>query len=306
MSVSGTLIIDKPLGLTSHDVVQQVRRMLRLRSVGHAGTLDPLATGVLVVCVGWATRLAEYFTVHDKEYEACICFGVSTDTDDAEGQIVAMSGHMPSRAGLEAHLPSMIGEQMQRPPLRSAIKRAGTPLYKYARRGETVDVALRPVIIRALELLDYGPPRLHLRVECGSGTYVRSLARDLGEQLDTRAYLHGLVRTRSGPFRLTDAVTLEDVWAAVEENRPEKVLRPMATLLHDWPALVLDGSVSRFEHGALVPADTRPDTSVRVFDRAGNLIGIGQATRQGWQPVKVCPRADDNTANRPRAGRGPA
>ena len=180
--ISGLLNIDKPTGLTSHDVVARIRKLAKQKKVGHAGTLDPLATGVLLVCLGQATRLIEYVMAGRKQYRATIHFGLTTDTLDADGQVIAErdASHL-TEAELRQILPAFQGQIEQVPPIFSALKQGGQPLYKLARAGKTVEVAPRRVTIDSLKWLDWQPPKLTLEVVCSPGTYVRSLARDLGE-----------------------------------------------------------------------------------------------------------------------------
>lgn len=221
--LSGILAIDKPAGMTSHDVVNRVRSIMQERRVGHAGTLDPMATGVLLVCVGPATRLSNYIMGHDKVYCARIMFGAATDTDDAQGRIIA-TGSIPDEvfdplfaAGFVA---SLKGEHEQVPPQYSAIKRAGNVAYKVAREGGTLDLGSRLCTVFDATLTEMeieGPPSWSIRVTVSKGTYIRSLARDIGEALDTHAHLGALRRERSGPIDLESTITLE-MLEAVDHN----------------------------------------------------------------------------------------
>ncbi|GAC1567018.1 MAG: hypothetical protein NVS3B14_11740 [Ktedonobacteraceae bacterium] len=202
--MDGILNINKPTGMTSHDVVAKVRKLLKQKRVGHAGTLDPAASGVLPICVGQATRVAEYLSESGKAYQATIVFGTVTDTYDSEGAIIrTVSTDDLTLARIETLLPAFLGEQMQAPPRYSAIKLQGQPASKRARAGEDVTMKARPITIYRLEIIDWQSlqsPALTLAIECSKGTYIRSLAYDLGEQSGYGAYLGGLVRTRSGPF----------------------------------------------------------------------------------------------------------
>ncbi len=208
--LGGVLNIDKPAGWTSHDVVGRVRRLAGLRQVGHAGTLDPMATGVLLLCVGRATRLLEYLTGQPKTYLAEVTLGISTDTYDAEGEITARKP-LPdlSRQQVEAALNAFRGEIMQRPPAYSALKRDGVALYRRARAGEQVTVEPRPVIVYDLALLSFDGRTVNLHVRCGAGTYVRSIAHDLGQALGCGGHLSALRRTAVGRFSVGTATTLE-------------------------------------------------------------------------------------------------
>src|SRR5947209_2606309 len=198
--MDGIFNINKPTGMTSHDVVAKVRKLLHQKRVGHAGTLDPAASGVLPICVGQATRVAEYLSESGKAYTATITFGIVTDTYDAEGEVVRTTDASSlTRSQIEAILPHFTGPQMQLPPRYSAIKLQGQPAYKRVRAGEEITLEVRPIEISHLQVLDWQParePRITLAVECSKGTYIRSLAYDLGEQLGYGAHLSALVRDR--------------------------------------------------------------------------------------------------------------
>lgn len=206
------IVIDKPAGVTSHDVVQTVRRAIRQRRVGHAGTLDPSATGVLVILAGRATRLSEFLTSAEKEYEGRMVLGASTDTQDAEGAVVSEGDFSQvTEAALRERFGALTGDLMQTPPMVSAVKRDGRPLYELAREGIEIEREARPVTVREFELIRYTPPDVLFRVVCSKGTYVRTLAHDVGETLGCSAHLGELRRTRSGDFTLAEAITLDDV-----------------------------------------------------------------------------------------------
>jgi tRNA pseudouridine55 synthase len=214
-NVDGILNLNKPQGWTSHDVVAHVRRLTRIRRVGHAGTLDPMATGVLLVCLGRATRIAEYLMAGRKRYRAVVRLGISTDSHDADGQITASAPVSIDLEDVEGALSDFRGSIAQVPPMVSAIKRDGQPLYKLARRGMTVQRAARPVEVYELTLTDWQPPSLTLELACSPGTYVRALARDLGLKLGCGAHLTELIRLASGSFSLSRAIELEQFNAAV-------------------------------------------------------------------------------------------
>ncbi|MGQ9515958.1 MAG: tRNA pseudouridine(55) synthase TruB [Anaerolineae bacterium] len=287
--VSGILLIDKPAGLTSHDVVEKVRRLTHQRKAGHAGTLDPLATGLLVVCLGQATRLVPYLIGHDKSYRARLRLGQSTDTYDAEGHITyEHSGPLPDRSQVEAVLPAFLGDIEQEPPAFSAVKVAGEPLYRRARRGEGVSAPSRRVWIDRLELTAWEPPYLTLEIDCSAGTYVRSLAHDIGRRLGCGAFVAGLVRTRSGPFRLEQAVSLEKLARA---GQWQGYLLPLDAGLQDLPAFILtpDEAV-RVGFGQPIagpaPADDRP---ARAYAEDGRLLAVLHFDPQTglWHPRVV-------------------
>lgn len=297
--MDGILNINKPTGMTSHDVVAKVRKLLKQRRVGHAGTLDPAASGVLPICVGQATRVAEYLSESGKAYQATIIFGAVTDTYDSEGTIIrTASTEGLTHAAIEAMLATMLGEQMQVPPRYSAIKLQGQPAYKRARAGEEVAMEARPITIYKLEIIDWQAsptPTLTLAVECSKGTYIRSLAYDLGEKLGCGAYLGALVRTRSGPFTLTESITLEQLAQAAEQGTIEAFLHPADKALGQYPALVLDETTTeRVRHGNAFRIDEETDalseqTLARVYDDKGQFMAIAEwdEERGGWQPVKV-------------------
>jgi tRNA pseudouridine55 synthase len=214
--MNGILNINKATGMTSHDVVAKIRRLLKEKRVGHAGTLDPAASGVLPICVGQATRVAEYLSESGKAYLATILFGTVTDTYDAEGTILRTSSIADlALNSVEEALGRFLGPQMQVPPRFSAIKLHGQPAYKRTRSGEDITLQPRPIVIYALQVTEWNPPFVTLAIECGKGTYIRSLAYDLGEYLGCGASLHSLVRTRSGPFHLSESITLDQVADAI-------------------------------------------------------------------------------------------
>lgn len=281
----GVLNIDKPQDLTSHDVVNRVRRLLGIRRVGHAGTLDPLATGVLLVCVGAATRIAEYLQAGHKIYAVTVRLGEETDTYDAAGKLVA-SRPVPafSRASLEQTVASFLGDILQRPPIFSALKRGGRPAYELARAGVEINLEPRPVSLLAIEIIDWQTPDLTLQLSSSPGFYVRSLAHDIGQALGCGAHVRSLRRLASGTWRVEEAVTLEilaaagDGWAAFLHGLP--------AALAMLPALVLPtGLAYRFALGqaaplpALQPEGIPPLVSGaewRVFAPPEQFIGIGR------------------------------
>ena len=289
--MDGVIVIDKPEGLTSHDVVAAARRLLGEKRIGHTGTLDPLATGVLPLACGRATRLVRFLSAAEKTYEATVLFGVTTDTLDVTGEEISRSGGVPSRDALVAALRTFEGEQMQVPPAYSAKKVAGRRAYELARRDEPV--ALDPVRVRVLgiELVEYGNDRCRISLTCSSGFYVRALVRDLGERCGTGATLEALRRTRSGDFSLDEAVDLDTLGPIRDRTNPESrianpaletVLIPMERLLPDFPAVTVTAEgVTRVSHGQQVrpmdlAADGRLDAAewVRLLDPGGALVGV--------------------------------
>jgi tRNA pseudouridine55 synthase len=286
----GLIVVDKPVGPTSHSVVNLVRRGTGVRKVGHAGTLDPRASGVLVLCLGPATRLSEYLSSGTKHYQAVVRFGRSTDTYDADGQVVRETGRAPERAEIEGVLSEFTGDLQQVPPAYSAIKLHGKKAYQLARAGEEVDLEPRQVTIYALKAVDYQPPDLSLDVECSAGTYIRSLAHDLGERLSTGAHLAALRRTQAGPFSLSQAVTLAELEAAFGDRSWTEYVLPAAAGLPDMPLVSVDSDeLELVRFGRPLPAPGPVEGLARAVDDAGNLVAILEADVQkdAWLPRKV-------------------
>jgi len=289
--VSGVLVVDKPVGLTSHDVVQIIRRGTGIRRAGHTGTLDPRASGVLVILIGPAVRLSEYVSASDKRYQATIRLGSSTDTFDADGRI---TDSYPTDSITEAQfnetLQQFVGEMEQVPPPYSAVKVKGRKAYEMAREGEEVDLAPRIINVYSLEVLEWAPPEAVIDVYCSSGTYVRSLANDLGKSLGTGAHLVGLRRTKSGRFTLRDAVPLRRLQESFDAGNWYRFLIPAAEALADWPMVELDADqVELIRHGHRIPAEPDQKGWVRGVSQQGDLVGlleIDEETRE-WQPRKV-------------------
>src|SRR5512143_1691779 len=256
-AISGVLVVDKPVGLTSHDVVQIVRKGTNIRRAGHTGTLDPRASGVLVILIGPAVRLSEYVSASDKRYQAVIRLGATTDTYDADGRILSTSPvDKITESQFEEALSTFEGEIEQVPPPYSAVKIKGRKAYEMAREGEEIDLAPRRIKVYNLELLEWAPPEAVIDVYCSSGTYVRSLAHDLGEKLGCGAHLVGLRRTKSGRFTLRDAVPLRKLREAFETGTWYQYLIPAAEALSDWPSVELsEEQVEDIRHGHRIRTD---------------------------------------------------
>jgi tRNA pseudouridine55 synthase len=297
--LDGILVVDKPIGPTSHDLVGLVRRLAATKRVGHGGTLDPFASGVLPLFLGRATRLVEFHLADRKAYRATVCFGASSTTDDLEGELTIADGPAPTREAVRAALPSLTGTISQRPPAYSAIKVGGRRAYAMARAGETVELAERTVTIDTLEIVDWDDsepdrPIVVLDVRCTAGTYVRALARDLGERLGSGAYLGALRRTGAGSFRAEDAVNLDVVRAAAAEG-PEgllPLLRPIDDGLDRFPEVLLSGAeVAAVSRGQFVRPDAGfPPAAERYRLRAasGTLVAIATDAGTGrLAPDKV-------------------
>jgi len=289
--VSGVLVVDKPIGLTSHDVVQIIRRGTGIRRAGHTGTLDPRASGVLVVLIGPAVRLSEYVSASDKRYQATIQLGRSTDTYDSEGTVIkATPVENISEEQFDEILQSYVGEIEQVPPPYSAVKVKGKKAYEMARKGKPVDLEPRIINVFNLEILEWAPPELVIDVYCSSGTYVRSLANDLGDSLGTGAHLIGLRRTKSGQFTLRDAVPLRRLKESFDAGDWYQFLIPASDALGDWPLLELNpDEVELVRHGHRIPAEPDSNDWVRGLTQQGDLVALleNDPETNEWQPRKV-------------------
>jgi len=289
--VSGVLVVDKPIGLTSHDVVQIIRRGTGIRRAGHTGTLDPRASGVLVVLIGPAVRLSEYVSASDKRYQATVRLGSSTDTYDSEGTVTgssAFDGITEER--FDEVLQKFVGEIEQVPPPYSAIKVKGRKAYEMAREGEEVDLEPRKIQVYSLEVLEWAPPEVVIDVYCSSGTYVRSLANDLGNDLGCGAHLIGLRRTKSGRFTLRDAVPLRRLQEAFDAGNWYRSLIPAAEALADWPIVELNADdVELVRHGHRIPAEEGSAGWSRGVSQQGDLVALLEFEEEDseWQPRKV-------------------
>jgi tRNA pseudouridine55 synthase len=290
----GFLVVDKPGGMTSHDVVAHVRRGISLKRIGHTGTLDPMATGVLILCLDEGTRLAEYVTAEQKEYIATVRLGIETDSYDADGRTtVTVDASHINRADFEGALGHFRGDILQTPPMVSAIKQGGVPLHELARAGKTVERAARPVHIYEIELLDWQAPDAVIRVVCSVGTYIRSIAHDLGEMLAVGAHLTTLRRTRVGV--ISNPIAWDTLQTAFAANTWQQYVINENLPLHAMPTLTLDAALTAgFQHGQplLLPDDLSiPDvtdrTPIRLYDPAQQFIGIGEFRVRRLWPVKV-------------------
>ncbi len=293
-AVDGVLFLDKPVGLSSNAALQRARRLLDAEKAGHGGTLDPQAAGLLPLLLGEATKFAADLLDADKAYEAELSLGIRTSTGDAEGEVVADRRERVAgidRAACQAALAGFVGEISQVPPMHSALKHQGRPLYEYARRGALVERAPRRVVVHAIELIAHDAGTLRIRVACSKGTYIRTLAEDVGEVLGCGAYLVGLRRVTVGRFTLVDAISLEALEAMSGADRLA-VLRPVDALLERLERLDLDApAASRFRHGQrLVLPDpgsaSRAPRRVRVYG-AGELLGVGTLDDIRLSPVRL-------------------
>ena len=295
-AISGVMVIDKPVGLTSHDVVNIVRYGTGIRRAGHTGTLDPRASGVLVILVGPAVRLSEFISASDKRYQAIIRLGAATDTFDADGRFTRLpiENMDVTESEFEQALASFTGEITQTPPPYSAIKIKGRRAYDMARKGETVEIQPRQITVHNLELLEWAPPEVVVDIHCSSGTYVRSLANDVGEQLGVGGYLVGLRRTKSGRFSLREAIPLRKLQEAFKDGSWYQYIIPAAEALSEWPSIELQPEqVDAISHGHRIPADPAvvpgPRNLARGVSMAGELVALMEldTTTSEWQPKKV-------------------
>lgn len=256
MDVSGVINVLKPPGMTSNDVVVTLRRKLRIKKVGHTGTLDPAAAGVLPICIGRATRLAEYITSELKTYRAEMVLGIETDTLDAEGRIISRSEKLPDIEKIHKTFKQYQGKIKQQPPMYSAIKHKGKPLYSLARKGQHIDIPYREVMLYKNNIIRIIPPdRIFFEVECSKGTYIRSLCRDMGKTMGCGAYLSFLLRTRNGIFSIDNSWTLDEIDAHISTGNLDKIVIPMDQSIPHFGAIYLDDSVfNKIINGNRIPS----------------------------------------------------
>ncbi len=281
--MEGVVNINKPSGMTSHDVVQHMRRILGEKRIGHTGTLDPLATGVLVLCIGQATRIARYLEAGEKEYEAVMRLGVTTDTLDADGRILETRSHpIPEPGVIVPLMQRFLGTIMQRPPAFSAVKKSGIPSYKLAREGKAEPNKPRPVTIHALELTAYEYPFMSIRVRCSKGVYIRSLCADIGDALGTGAHVTKLQRTRSGQFNIKNAVAPCELASMVADGKVQRAITTINDALsHVPPVPLAEAEAIRVTHGSKVSCPFEPEAGarnglVRLYDPLGRLLALAR------------------------------
>lgn len=288
--LDGLLLLDKPRGITSNTALQRAKRLYRAEKAGHAGTLDPLASGLLPILFGEATKFSALLLDAEKTYEAAVQLGAATSTGDAEGEVIERGAVDADAARLERALAQFRGSIDQVPPMHSALKQGGRPLYELAREGVVVERAARRVVISELTLLERRDTRLFLRVRCSKGTYIRSLAADLGRALGTCAHLAALRRTGAGGFEIGAATPLEAIESLDDAGRDRLVL-PLRTLFAGLAEVVLDAArASRFAQGQSLPAPApAPDLGrCQVLDARGGLIGLGECGADGvLRPVRL-------------------
>ena len=298
--MDGVLNVDKPAGPTSHDIVAAVRRAAGVKRVGHGGTLDPMATGVLIVCLGQATRIVEYLTDWRKSYRATAVLGVETDTEDATGEVVGGSDCRGiTLADVEAVIPRFVGSIMQVPPMVSAVHHEGRRLYDLARKGEVVERPARPVEVFSMDVVSFQPGEqasLVLDIVCSSGTYVRTLCKDIGRVLGCGAHMAGLRRTAVGPLRVEGAVTMATIEAKAHSGSLEDILIPVDEVLREMPSVtVTTQDAVRIAQGTVLPAECvignglpAAGTPIRIRDSDGVLVGVG-ILRDGASGLELKP-----------------
>lgn len=303
--MDGILNINKPSGWTSHDVVQKVREILGEKRIGHTGTLDPMATGVLVLCAGRATRIAKYLEAGEKEYTAVMRLGIITDTQDADGRVIETRAYTPPDPVVVTEaLKRFTGAIMQRPPAFSAVKVSGVPSYKLAREGREVKLEPKKITVHEIEILEYNDPFVKFHVRCSKGTYIRTLCADAGSALGMGAHLFALQRTRSGRFRIEDSLTPERLSSVAEKGEAASEIISIDEALADFPAVDLSEAEGiRAAHGNQVfcPAVLANHSSlfVRMRDPAGNLIAVGRIEAGMLKPdVVLAARRDDVPQNK--------
>ena len=282
----GVLNINKPLGMTSHDVVNRIRRITGIRRVGHTGTLDPLATGVLLICIGRAARLSEYLVGQDKRYRAVIRLGLETDSYDGEGLVVSEHPVEVDLGDIEQALEQFKGTIQQQAPAYSAVKVGGEALYKKARRGEVSERPVREVTIHEMEILNWSKPLLELELHCSSGTYIRSVAHNLGQSLGCGGSLDGLKRTSVGSFLLDESVELDEL----DPVSWEESLLPMDCAVAHLPRMVVTAEEAvKLHQGQSLPSpeETIDDSLVRVYDDMNTFVGVAASSTGRLKAKKI-------------------
>ena len=280
--VSGVLLLDKPLGITSNAALQHAKRLFRAAKAGHTGILDPLASGLLPLCLGEATKFAQYPTDADKAYDAVIKLGITTDTGDSEGQVLSQHAVTVTLEEVERAAQHFVGTIMQMPPMYSALKHQGQPLYKYARQGIEIERAAREIILHRIELTDFQEDVACISVDCSKGTYIRVLAEDIGSLLGCGAHLIGLRRTRVGNFSLADALTLDTLEATPEAQR-DVLLLPTDQLLPGLPSIELDRDAAYYlrQGQAIWQPKLQVHQRFRIYDEKQIFIGVGEVNPEG-------------------------
>lgn len=289
--INGMILLNKPLGKTSHDMVYAIRRLTGIKKVGHTGTLDPMAEGVLPICIGSATKAAELLTMADKCYRAELVLGMTTDTQDAEGEVLTQCPVNCGEEEIVRAVKDFEGEIDQIPPMYSAIKKDGKKLYELARQGKTVDRPSRRVTIYSIDIvkLDMEEGRVTIDVCCSKGTYIRTLCEDIGIRLGTGAYMNALVRTRTGDFVLENAYTMNELYALKSQGRLAEAVTPVDLLFSRYPRLVLNKwQAGRVKNGMAVLCEgIEEGVTYRVYDDTGEFIAVSEGTGGRLKLVKA-------------------
>ena len=281
MGYNGIILVDKPADWTSHDVVAKLRGILHERRVGHSGTLDPMATGLLTVFVGRATRAVQFAETYNKRYVASLRCGYSTDTQDTSGRVTAQTGISPTEAELTDVLPEFTGEISQIPPMYSAIKVSGKKLYELARKGETIERKPRTVNISELTLVEHDGDDFVLSVSCSKGTYIRTLCNDIGERLGCLACMSALRRTNAGPFDVRDAHTLSEI-----SEGPERYIIPVDSLFSEHPAIELSAAqTAKLKCGNILNVSAKNGT-YRVYGENGDFLALANVSAGKLKTIK--------------------
>ena len=286
MALNGIMLIDKPCDWTSHDVVGKLRGILHERRIGHSGTLDPMATGLLVVFVGRATRAVEFAEADSKEYIAGLCLGISTDTQDITGNTLKSSNSLPSKAELEQALSAFKGEISQIPPMYSAIKVGGRKLYELARRGESVERKPRRVTIDKLDIIGENESDYVLDVVCSKGTYIRTLCNDIGDTLGCGGCMSSLRRVKAGAFSIEKAHTIDEIQAAADNGGLDEIIIPVDRLFSTYPELtVRDTAEKKLRNGNIIKL-AAPNGTYRVYTETGGFLLLGEASDNKLKTIK--------------------
>jgi len=291
-AINGILNINKPPDRTSQDIVSFVRHLSKQRRVGHAGTLDPIATGVLPICLGQATRMSPLIMENRKTYIAEIILGISTNTYDSEGSVVQQKdASYVTKTQIDELLPTLRGKIMQKPPPFSALKRNGKRLYELARAGIEVETGAREVTVHRLDCLEWNTPCLIIEVECSKGTYIRSIAHDIGQTLGCGAYMSALIRTKYGPFNIEDSISLPQLEDAFDHEYWQDLLYPMDIVINDWIAVIVTPEQERaIMNGRAIPYSTgNTETRCRAYSSDGRFLAVLRSLpdKSMWQPEKV-------------------
>lgn len=293
-NISGVLLLDKPLGYSSNQALQKVKWLFQAAKAGHTGTLDPLATGVLPICLGEATKFAQTITDADKTYIADIQFGVTTTTGDAEGDVLETKPVKIAQQQIETICAQMVGEIEQRPPMYSALKHEGRPLYEYARAGIEVPRKKRKIVIHSVSLIKFEQPKARIQVTCSKGTYIRTLAEDIGRTLGCGGHLTGLRRTETASYPIEKTITINQIDAMTLEER-DALLLPVDTMLHALPKVSLDKDSAYYllqGQAVWVPGNI-PDSFLRVYDESGHFLGMGMLDAEGRvAPKRLIKKSD--------------